>query len=126
MNVQVQKLLSDHHKNVPLTVSGCSSVLNGNEASYGAGLALTPVSQGSTGFWHSERSELNPWIGFEMSSTFEVDFVEVDDRSDCDPCRGRWENVEVLVGPSSDINASGTQSCGTTSYTEGDTTLHYK
>ena len=121
MNVQVHELLADRHINAPLTVAGKSSVYQGNNERFGANLALVST----TGYWHSASSDLKPWIGFKMSSTFEVAVVEVDDRKDCDNCRGRWKNVEVLVGPSSDINDSGVQSCGATSYNEGDTKLHY-
>ena len=40
----------------------------GDEAKWGASLALTPATGSWTGFWHSAVGDLDPWISFEMYS----------------------------------------------------------
>ena len=107
-------LFADCQSNVPLTVSGRSSVLGNNEGFWGAPLALTPISYTNHGFWHSDDGDLNPWIAFKRQSTHEVIVVEVDDRKDC--CLERFLDVEVSVGPSPDVDDSGKISCGKLSY----------
>lgn len=102
---------------VPLTVSGRSSVLRNQESTLGANNALTPVSNTSTGFWHSDNYDLSPWIGFKMPSTYKVAVVEVDGRKGS--AFKRFNEVEVTVGPSPNVNDTNVKSCGTQSYAGG-------
>ena len=113
---EVYELLAGCQKNVQLTVAGKSSVHDNNDRLWGADLALTPVSTTWKGYWHSAASDSKPWIGFKMSRSYKVAVVEVDDRKDCASCRSRWNNVEVLVGATPNINDRGVKSCGKKSY----------
>ena len=111
-------LLAECLTNVPLTVSGNSSVYRNDLNNWGPHLALTPVSNTWTGYWHSADHDYNPWIALKMSKTYEVAVVEVDDRKQAENL-ARFTKVEVLVGPSPNMGAYGTKSCGTKSYGGG-------
>ena len=100
-----------------LAVSGRSSVYLSNENLWGANLALTPVSNTNTGYWHSAPNDLSPWIGFKMPSTYNVAVVEVDDRKDAG--LERFKDVEVTIGTSPNVNDTDVISCGTQSYSGG-------
>ena len=90
-----------------------------NECVTDRNLALTPVSNASTGFWHSDTGDLSPWIGFKMPSTYQVAVVEVDDRKDNGKYFNRFKDVEVTIGTSPNVNDTNVKSCGTQSYAGG-------
>ena len=78
------------------------------------------MSGTSTGFWLSDNNDMSPWIGFNMSSTYEVAVIEVDGRKrDGTLAFLRFKDVEVTVGPSPNVNDPEVKSCGTQSYAGG-------
>ena len=102
------------HKSIPLTISGQSSVHGGDHSRWGSSLALTELSCGQSGYWHSAHDDPNPWISFKMSQSHEVAVVKVVDRYNY--YYDQFKNVEVSVGTTSEINDSGRKSCGIQSF----------
>ena len=79
----------------------------------------------STGIWHKNFDDKNPWIAFKMSRSFQIADVVVDDQKDC--CLKKFVDVKVTVGSSPDINDENNISCGTQSYKKsGVRTSRYK
>ena len=116
-------LLAECLTKVPLTVSGNSSVYRNDFNNWGPHLALTPVSNTWTGYWHSADHDYSPWIAFKMAKPYQVAVVVLDDRKGC--CHERFANVKVTVGPSQDIDDEDNISCGTKSY-QADGVTTYK
>jgi len=109
------------NNDVPLSVSNYSSIFGDLWVPKSA---LAEISHTSTGFWNSADDDMNPWIAFKMSRSYQVGAVVVDDRKDC--CHHRFVNVKVTVGLSPDINDGANISCGTQSYQkDGVTTYRY-
>ena len=99
---------------------GSSSIYQDNQEKFGPASALTLEP---SKFWHSDFGDMNPWISFKMSVANYVLIVEVTDRQDRDCCYDRFQNVEVTVGSSPNINSPGKKSCGFKSHQkEGSTT----
>ena len=90
-----------------------------DEQSWGPKQALTAVSHGHAGYWHSANGDVNPWIKLGMDGLKKVDAVTVTDR--LSGWNHRFKNVEVSVGTGDKF-----VSCGTQSYQEGQTSHVYE
>ena len=98
---------------MPLEVSGYSSYSDTRVPEE----ALTEISYGNRGFWHSANDDIKPWISFKMPISRMVRKVEVTDRLDTSASwsTSRFNQVEVSVGSSPEKQNS-RQSCGVKSY----------
>ena len=119
-----EPLIDDRVCKLPLTVSGASGTYGNRVREYGPQQALTKVSRGSTGYWHS-GGEKYPWIAFHLPKwSRDIRSVLVEDRKDC--CSDRFQNVTVSVGRTPNIHSRMARtSCGTQSY-KGNGKTSYK
>ena len=107
-------MFADCPEQVSLSVIESSSILSENKEKWGPQNALSNVSSLSTGFWHSNNGDFNPWLAVKMPDVYNVIVVKVTDRTD--DFQNRFKNVEVSVGTSSSINSDSKISCGLKSY----------
>ena len=110
-------LFADSPEQVSLSVIESSSFLSESKEKWGPQNALSAISSSSTGFWHSNKGDFNPWLAVKMPDVNNVIVVKVTDRTD--DFQNRFKNVEVSVGNSSSINSDSKISCGLKSYKEG-------
>ena len=107
-------LFADCPEQVSLSVIESSSFLSESKEKWGPQNALSAISSSSTGFWHSNKGDFNPWLAVKMPDVNNVIVVKVTDRTD--DFQNRFKNVEVSVGTSSSINSDSKISCGLKSY----------